>query len=102
MPECTAQYVAAYLFEIGPVLHGGMGDYPLTHSELRAWMDNTGVELTAWEARTIRRLSMEYLSEQQRATTLGAAAPWQDAPYVKVDPAEQVIRLQRHIERLAK
>lgn len=45
---------------------------------------------------------MEYLAEQQRATSATAMPPWPDAPYAKVDPAEQAKRLQRHIEGLAK
>jgi hypothetical protein len=95
-------HVMSYLFEIGPTMHGEMGEYPLTHSELRAWMDNTGIELNAWESRTLRRLSMDYLAEQQAATSATAEPPWTDAPYARVDPAEQAARLQRHLEGLAK
>lgn len=98
MPECGAAHLLVYLFEIGPSL----GDAPLTHSELQAWMDNTGIELTAWEARVVKRLSCEYLSEQQRATAPETPCPWADAPYAQVDPNVMVQRLQRHLERLGK
>lgn len=102
MPECDAMHVVAYLFDIGPVLHGGMGETPLTCGEIAAWEGLTGIELTAWEAQVVRRLSLEYLSEQQRAESPTALPPWQDAPYARLDPAEQAKRLQRHIEGLAK
>lgn len=102
MPECGAAHLLVYLFEIGPVLQGGMGDAPITHTELQAWMENTGIELTAWEARIVKRLSLEYLSEQQRATAPDAPCPWPDAPYVQVDASTMAQRLQRHLERLAK
>jgi hypothetical protein len=102
MPECGAQYIAAYLFDIGPTLHGEMGEYPLTHGELHAWMSNTGIELNVWESQTLRRMSVEYLSAQQAATSTTALPPWRDAPYARVDPAEQAKRLQRHLEGLAK
>jgi hypothetical protein len=65
-------------------------------------MDNTGIELNAWESRTLRRLSMDYLAEQQAATSATAEPPWADAPYAKVDPTEQAARLKRHLEGLAK
>lgn len=77
MPPCGAQYLAAYLFEIGPTLSSGMGDGPITHSEIAAWMGNTGIELDAWQARTLRRLSLDYLGESQAATQRGRPAPWQ-------------------------
>ena len=98
MPECAALHIVAYLFDIGPTL----GEAPVTHGEIRAWMDNSGIELSTWEAAMLRHLSLEYMHERQVATKPGALPPWRDAPYVTVDPAEQAKRLQRHIEGLAK
>lgn len=82
MPPCDAQYVIGYLFEIGPT----MGEGPVTHGEIESWQRNTGIRLTTWEARILKRLSLEYLGESQQATERGRPAPWADAPYAKPDP----------------
>lgn len=97
MPECDAIYIASYLFEIGPVLHGGMGETPLTHTEIEAWQRNTGIELEAWEAKVLHRLSLEYLSESQKATKPDAPAPWDNAPYLRLAAAK---RMQRAIDAM--
>jgi len=79
MPQHDAEHIVSYLFEIGPTV----GETALTHSEIDAWQRNTGIELDAWETRFVKRLSVEYLAESQRATKSSAPAPWADAPYVK-------------------
>lgn len=98
MPECDADYLLNYLFEVGPTLAGGMGESPLSETELRAWMSNTGIELDSWEARTVKRLSREYLSESQAATEPTRTCPWDDAPYARMYMS---IRMQRSIEDMA-
>lgn len=60
-PEGAAAYLTGYLFDAGPVGYGAMGPVPLSHSEIAAWQQNTGIELAAWEARAIRTLSSDYL-----------------------------------------
>lgn len=76
MPDVVAPHVLAYLFEVGPVAITPMGSSPLSHSELRTWQQNTGVELASWEARFLRRLSMEYLVASKKAESPDAKAPW--------------------------
>lgn len=85
MPPCDAHYLASYLFEIGPTSPSSAGEAPVTHSELAAWMGNTGICLNPWEARTLRRLSIDYLNESQKATKRGHPAPWQSQEVVAVD-----------------
>lgn len=70
-------YLLGYLWEIGPTIAAGMGAGPITHQELRAWQDNTGVVLQPWEARFLRRLSLEYLSAAHKAEKGHCPAPWQ-------------------------
>lgn len=79
-PRPLCEYLADYLWDAGPTLPGGMGHVPLTHSEIKAWQDNTGTELTCWEAQTLRRLSAEYLTESQAAEAPDCPAPWSSAP----------------------
>lgn len=71
---------------------GGMSGAPLGHSEIAAWQSNTGIELTAWEARTLRRLSCEYLSTSQ-----DASEPDFPAPYVEqaATPEQRALIAQR-------
>jgi hypothetical protein len=39
----------------------------MSHADLMAWQLNTGVELQAWEARALRRLSTAYVVASQDA-----------------------------------
>lgn len=71
-----SEYILGYLYEIGPIMSGAMGSGPITHGELCAWQSNTGIRLSPWEVRTLRRLSIEYLNEQHRAGKLGCEPPW--------------------------
>lgn len=81
LPPLTAgQHLVGYLLEAGPLAYGGMGPVPLSHLDIRAWQVNTGVELMAWEARTLRDLSRDYVVQLQ-----ASAAPDEPAPYVVVD-----------------
>ncbi len=76
LPECTAAYVAGFLWEIGPADNNGMGQSPISHLEMAAWQANTGVDLSSWEARTLRSLSLAYLGEVERAREPGCPSPW--------------------------
>ena len=71
--------MVGYFFRIGPFLETGMGSVPLTHSEIESWQNNSGVELTSWEAEMIRKLSVDYLSESQKAIRPDCPAPWRGA-----------------------
>ena len=95
MPECEAMYLVGYLFEVGPTLPNGVGDAPLTHTEIEAWQRNTGIELQSWEARVIHASSLAYLSESQHATKPDAEAPWADAPYLKQQSNLVALRMQQ-------
>ena len=97
MPPCDATYLVGYLFEIGPTL----GETPLTHSEIEAWMRNTGIRLSTWEARVLKRLSIEYLDESRQATDAARPSPWSDAPYAKPDPVRVGDTLKASMRELA-
>lgn len=68
--------MVAYFYEVGPTLFGDMGEMPISHVELLAWQENSGVELSSWEARAIVQLSREYLSFSRRAQDPKCEAPW--------------------------
>jgi hypothetical protein len=101
MPPCDAQYLAAYLFEVGPSIAGAMGEGPLTHAELLAWQSNTGIELNAWESRMLKRLSSEYLNAAFSAKEPACLPPWTDAPDVATDEARVAADMKQSIRGLA-
>lgn len=83
MPEITSEHVLTYLLEIGPAASGAAGPAPITHGEIRAWQENTGIALSAWEARTLRQLSREYVGELIAGADRERAAPYTQQPDVE-------------------
>lgn len=55
---------------------GGMGESPITHSELRAYQENLGIALQPWEVRFLRRLSMDYLIQAQQSVKADCVPPF--------------------------
>lgn len=99
MPPLELDYLRDYFFEIGPVQSGGMGPAPLSNTEIRAWQSNTGIILSPWEARFIRRLSIDYLSQSHDAEESTCPAPWNDS---QLRGALVAKSLRESIEGLAK
>jgi peptidoglycan hydrolase-like protein with peptidoglycan-binding domain len=89
-----AAHLVGYLLDAGPTGHGGMGPTPLTHSDIVAWQANTGVELTAWEARTLRALSVDWIASSHDATQPDCAAPWVE---LQADTRERVAERVRSL-----
>ena len=65
-----------YLFQVGPVLQGGMGPARLTNEELLAWQTNNRRRLAPWECRFLIGLSGEYMREADKARRRDATPPW--------------------------
>lgn len=76
MPPNPAPHIVDRLVEVGLSEAAGMGIAPLSWQSLNAWQLATGVVLAPWEARLIRRLSVEYVAEGRRAESENAPAPW--------------------------
>lgn len=102
MPPCDCPHLANYLFEIGPAVPAGMGDGPLSHTDLGAWMRNTGIALSPWECRALRRASIEYLTAAHQATERNAAPPWEDEVSAALDRLIQANSMRDNMRRLAK
>ncbi len=83
-PPGPAAYLLEYFWDIGPSASGGMGPTPLTWAEIQAWQHVTGTPLRPWEARTLRRLSHEYINTLQ-----ASADPAAPAPYAPINPDQQ-------------
>lgn len=93
-PVDGAEYILGYLWEIGPTMAGGMGPAPLSHGEIRSWMQNVGIELEAWESRLLRRLSVEYIAESQAATDPKRPAPWNPEQQAESDQLARARRIK--------
>ncbi|WP_249403620.1 hypothetical protein [Sphingomonas sp. CFBP 13720] len=76
MPPNRAPHIIARLIEIGITEAAGMGSVPISWREISEWQRNTGVSLSAWEARLLRTLSNEYLAEGRRAESENCPPPW--------------------------
>lgn len=72
----AARPIVEHLLDCGPALPGAMGVVALTYSEIRAYQDATGLELTPGEARMLRRASQAYVAESRDAEDIDAPAPW--------------------------
>jgi hypothetical protein len=86
----SPSYLIDYLFEIGPAMDGGMGIVPLSYGEIAAWSLLTGIRLRPWEARTLRRLSREYVDELHKGSW---RPPWQ-SPDEKPQPTEEQLAIR--------
>lgn len=75
-PIMHGQYLLDWLFEVGPVMLGGMAQAPLTFQEIESWARQTGRILSPWESQTMRALSQAFI-----AAGMEAEKPETPAPY---------------------
>lgn len=71
-----ARHLLDHFLEAGPASHAAGGVVPLPFSEIVAWQQATDTELTPWEARLVRRLSVEYVTQYAVSDSPDAPAPW--------------------------
>lgn len=69
-----------------------MGEAAITWEAMAAWTQHTGIELDAWEARTIRRLSATYLSQRHDAVKPDCPEPYADEAKPDMEPDDPVSR----------
>lgn len=72
LPPNPAEYLTDWLFDIGP----SAGDRSIGYTDLAAWQAISGVKLEPWEARTLRRLSGEYLGQMAKSRKAGSPPPY--------------------------
>lgn len=76
LPPNSVPYLTDWLFEIGPTAPGAMGPSPIGWRDMEAWQALAGVELLPWEARLIRRLSHDFITQMQDAKKMDCPDPW--------------------------
>lgn len=79
-PPGLAKHLIDYLFEIGPSVPLGMSAGPIGWTDIAAWQTATGIDLTAWEARTLRALSADYVGTAATSLDDNTPAPYTIAP----------------------
>lgn len=101
LPEVAAPHLLGYLFEIGPISLGGAMQSPITSQEILAWQQLTRIALTPWEARAIKRMSIDYLDQMHASEAPDCKAPWMPADYV-TDHSATAKSMQKALEGLLK
>ena len=85
IPPDPAPHITEWLFDIGPVISGGMGMSRIEWRDIRAWQEQIGIPLAPWEARLIRQLSAEYLSMSLDAREDSCPAPYIDQATIEAN-----------------
>lgn len=80
MPPCPSQFLVSYLMEIGPMEISGESKLPISHREIHYWQQNSGVRLSPWQSKLLRRLSAEFVAESRRAEDPDCVSPLGKAP----------------------
>lgn len=90
-PLAFGAYLIEILFEIGPIKPAGMGvAIGIDEIDVYAWQCNQGVELTSWEARTLRRLSREYAHMLSQASDPACPAPYVPEKYIDEEKRQKI------------
>lgn len=76
MPSAgAAEYLLRHFWQAGPT----KGDAAIDNTELRNYQENEGINLSPWECKTLRRLSIEYLNELFKATKPDCPPPFTES-----------------------
>lgn len=79
MPPCESRYLLGYLmFDLGPSFAAGSMGPGQPELELAAWQSNTGIVLSPWESRVLKRLSLEYVTYLHEYAKPDCPPPWQE------------------------
>ena len=76
LPDCRALDLVHRLMEIGPTVISGVGQTGIGWRDLADWQSCTGVVLTPWESRMLRKLSSDYAAELHQAEDILRPAPF--------------------------
>jgi len=75
--ELSHPHLIEYLYEVGPIGSTGMGPSSINWVELKAWADMAQVQMTGWEARTLRTLSRVYLDQYMKSEDKATPSPFE-------------------------
>lgn len=72
-----AGHIIDYLYEFGPAIQSGGQTGPADFGEIESWANMTGIDLLPWESLALRRLSVAFVREAEKAKDPKCPAPWQ-------------------------
>lgn len=78
LPPVAHRHIVAWWLEIGPTQAGAMSEGPVSWQEIAAWERLNGIEMTAFEAKAIRRMSSAFVSQRHDARKSGCPAPYSE------------------------
>jgi len=91
MPDIAGlEYIATWLDDLGYVNSGVSGAIPLTHGDLKGWLELTDTEITRWEINILIKLSRQYCYQSSMSDGKDAPAPFQ----AEVTP-EEIARIRK-------
>ncbi len=79
-PFAEMPQIVEWLMEIGPIEASSAGRAPLSWGAINEWCIGSGADLAPWQRRLIRRLSVAFAAETQRAENPDAPHPSAAAP----------------------
>lgn len=75
MPELKGyDYLIDWLYDLGFSMQSPMGEMPLPISEIYSWGEK--IDITHFEAKTLRDLSLCYLNMKNQAVKTNCPKPW--------------------------
>lgn len=76
IPENPAPYLTDWLFELGPGVSTGNGLVEIGWDTLSDWQHSVGIELLPWEAKLLKSLSRDYVSQWYDSRKPDCPAPF--------------------------
>jgi hypothetical protein len=75
IPEVGAPFILTQLYEIGPIMAGGLGPAAIDWRDLVAWQECMSIKLPPWHCRMLVSLSREYLNFTKKAEEPSCESP---------------------------
>jgi hypothetical protein len=72
----AAGYMLEHFFAVGPTVPAGMGAAAVGYHEIDAYQRCSGIELSPWEAETLRLLSRAWIDQQALSQSPTCSSPW--------------------------
>ena len=76
MPPIRTPWIIDHLMDLGPSEAGAMGSVPISWASIDHWQRCSGLDLSPWISRLLRRLSVDFIAETVRAREPDCPPPW--------------------------
>lgn len=100
LPDNPVPYLVDWLMEVGPFGTGGMGAVAINWADLATWQALTGLQIDPWEARTLVRLSRDFVAQTERSKDITCPAPYSTGATSERAITEQFKAMMRFAKRM--